>query len=187
MANQRRASWPGERLCYSCFYAAIHTRGICPQCGHDGILAGLAMDAIRRPICLSCARIPGDFTCRDCGTEGDFYRCGTCARCSLRQDLTALMIDGAQRRDAMAPIVEALCRVDRIALLPGVRRGGASSRPTSGVRLGVTGLIAVRPDSWHDDPAGGNGFAVYLLGDGRQRGRGGEPALNRRTVSHRRH
>ena len=42
MANQRRASWPGEQLCYSCFYAAMHTRGVCPQCGHDGILAGLA-------------------------------------------------------------------------------------------------------------------------------------------------
>ena len=72
-------------------------------------------DAIRRPICLSCARIPGDFTCRDCGTEADFYRRATCARCALRQDLTALMIDGAQRREAMAPIVEALCRVDRPA------------------------------------------------------------------------
>ena len=42
MANQRRASWPGEQLCNSCFYAAMHTRGVCPQCGHDGILAGVA-------------------------------------------------------------------------------------------------------------------------------------------------
>lgn len=58
MANQRRATWPGELLCYSCFYAAMHTRGVCPQCGHDGILAGLAGDASRQPICLSCARIP---------------------------------------------------------------------------------------------------------------------------------
>jgi hypothetical protein len=113
MANQRRATWPGEQLCYSCFYAAMHARGVCPQCGHDGVLAGLGGDASRRPICLSCARIPGDFTCQDCGNEGDFYRRGTCARCSLRQDLTALMIDGAQHRDAMVPIVEALCRVER--------------------------------------------------------------------------
>ena len=116
MANQRRASWPGEQLCYSCFYAAMHTRGVCPQCGHDGVLAGLASDAIRRPICLSCAGIPGDFTCRGCGTEGDFYRRATCSRCALRQDLTALMIDGAQRpRQLWPPIVEALCRVDRPA------------------------------------------------------------------------
>jgi hypothetical protein len=115
MANQRRATWPGEQLCYSCFYSAMHTRGVCPQCGHDGILAGLATDASRQPICLSCARIPGDFTCRDCGTEADFYRRATCSRCALRQDLTAMMIDGAPHRDAIVPIVEALCRVDRPA------------------------------------------------------------------------
>jgi hypothetical protein len=115
MANQRRASWPGEQLCNSCFYAAMHTRGVCPQCGHDGILAGLAADPSKRPICLSCARIPGDFTCRRCGTEADFYRRGTCTRCALREDLTSLMIDGAQHREDIAPIVEALCRVDRPA------------------------------------------------------------------------
>ena len=40
MANQRRATWPGEQLCYSCFYAAMRTRGVCPQCGHDGVLPG---------------------------------------------------------------------------------------------------------------------------------------------------
>ena len=113
MANQRRATWPGEQLCCSCFRAAMHTRGVCPQCGHDGVLPGVAGDVSRRPICLSCAGIPGDFNCRGCGVEGDFYRRRTCARCSLRQDLTALMIDGAQHRDAMAPIVEALCRVER--------------------------------------------------------------------------
>jgi hypothetical protein len=115
MANQRRASWPGEQLCNSCFYAAMHTRGVCPQCGHDGILAGIAADPSKRPICLSCARIPGDFTCRVCGTEADFYRRATCTRCALREDLTSLMIDGAQHREAIAPIVEALCRVDRPA------------------------------------------------------------------------
>ena len=111
LANQRRASWPGEQLCYSCFYSAMHTRGVCPQCGHDGILAGHATDAIRQPICLSCARIPGDFTCRGCGNEGDFYRRGTCSRCSLRQDLTALMIDGAQRPRRYGP--------DRGGVVPG--------------------------------------------------------------------
>ena len=103
MANQRRASWPGEDLCYSCFYTAMRIRGVCPGCGHDGVLPGLAIDADRQPICLSCAGIPGDFTCRRCGTEGDLYRRGTCARCALRDDLTVLMIDGAHDPHAMAP------------------------------------------------------------------------------------
>ena len=115
MANQRRASWPGEDLCYSCFYAAMRTRGVCPGCGHNGVLPGLAIDADRQPICLSCAGIPADFTCRGCGAEGDFYRRGTCARCALRADLTAAMIDGAHDPQAMAAIVEALCRVERPA------------------------------------------------------------------------
>ena len=86
MANQRRASWPGEQLCYSCFYAAMKTRGICPQCSHDGIFPGLAEGPDRRPICLSCARIAGDFTCRGCGIDGAFYRRGSCAR-SLKDSL----------------------------------------------------------------------------------------------------
>lgn len=115
MANQRRASWPGEDLCYSCFYAAMRIRGTCPRCGHDRVLPGLAPDGDRQPICLSCAGIPGDFTCRGCRTEGDFYRRGTCARCALREDLTAFMIDGAHNPTAMASIVDALCRVDRPA------------------------------------------------------------------------
>jgi len=93
----------------------MRIRGICPRCGHDGVLPGLALDGIRQPICLSCAGIPGDFTCRRCGTEGDLYRRGTCARCALRDDLTALMIDGAHDPVAMTPIVDALCRVDRPA------------------------------------------------------------------------
>ena len=115
MANQRRVSWPGEDLCYRCVYTAMRIRGICPRCGHDGVLPGLALDGIRQPICLSCAGIPGDFTCRRCGIEGDLYRRGTCARCALRDDLTALMIDGAHDPVAMTPIVDALCRVDRPA------------------------------------------------------------------------
>jgi hypothetical protein len=115
MANQRRASWPGEDLCYSCFYAAMRTRGVCPGCGHNGVLPGLAIDADRQPICLSCAGIPADFTCRGCGAEGVFYRRGTCARCALRADLTVAMIDGAHDPHAMVAIVEALCRVERPA------------------------------------------------------------------------
>lgn len=115
MVNQRRASWPGEDLCYSCFYAAMRTRGVCPGCGHNGVLPGLAADGDREPICLSCAGIPGDFTCRRCAAEGDFYRRGTCARCALREDLTVSMIDGAHDPQAMAAIVDALCRVERPA------------------------------------------------------------------------
>jgi hypothetical protein len=136
MANQRRATWPGEQLCYSCFYAAMRTRGNCPRCGHDGILPGLAAAGDREPICLSCAGIPGDFTCRQCGAEGDFYRRRTCARCSLRQDLTALMIDGAHSPQAMTPIVEALCDVDRPASILSWKRSPRVHELLTGLAAG---------------------------------------------------
>ena len=93
----------------------MRTRGVCPRCGHDGVLPGRDLDGDDQPICRSCAGISGDFTCRRCGTEDDLYRRGTCARCALRDDLTVLMIDGAHDPEAMAPIVDALCGVDRPA------------------------------------------------------------------------
>ena len=88
---------------------------VCPKCGHDGVLPGRDLDGDDQPICRSCAGISADFTCRRCGTEDDLYRRGTCARCALRDDLTVMMIDGAHDPEAMAPIVDALCRVDRPA------------------------------------------------------------------------
>lgn len=115
MANQRRAAWPGEELCYSCFYTAMRTRGVCPRCGHDGVLPGRALNGDQQPICRSCAGIPTDFTCRRCATEGDLYRRETCARCALRDDLTASLLGRAHNPEAMAAIVDALCRVDRPA------------------------------------------------------------------------
>ena len=32
IANQRRAAWPGEDLCYSCVYTAMRTRGVESSC-----------------------------------------------------------------------------------------------------------------------------------------------------------
>ena len=39
-ANKLRVYWPGDQLCHSCFYTAMRTHGICPNCGHDGVLPG---------------------------------------------------------------------------------------------------------------------------------------------------
>jgi len=52
MANQRRAAWPGEDLCYSCFSTAMRTRGACPICRHDG----LTVDSKRRFVLVSNRR-----------------------------------------------------------------------------------------------------------------------------------
>jgi hypothetical protein len=113
MANQMRVYWPGEQLCHSCFYVAMRTHGICPRCGHDGVLPGRVDDTDPRPVCLLCAGIPGNFKCRTCHSEGQIYRDGRCARCALREDLTALIVVGAADPVAMGTIVEVLCGVDR--------------------------------------------------------------------------
>ena len=102
----------------TCATAVSTQRCVPAESARDAVTTAssrLAADGDHEPICLSCAGIPGDFTCRQCGAEGDFYRRKTCARCALRDDLTALMIDGARSPQAMAPIVEALCGVERPA------------------------------------------------------------------------
>jgi RNA polymerase subunit RPABC4/transcription elongation factor Spt4 len=114
MSNQQRTpSWPGERLCNSCFYTAMRTYGICPICGHDGVLPGRANRLEPRPVCRACAAIPDDYRCPTCGTEGQIYRHGQCARCALREELTALMVDSAADPATMGTIVDILCGVDR--------------------------------------------------------------------------
>lgn len=114
MSTQNRTpSWPDEQLCNSCFYTAMRTRGICPICGHDGLLPGRTNRTDARPICLTCAGIRDNYRCTTCDSEGQIYRHGRCARCALREDLTSLIVDGAADPAAMGAIVEILCAVDR--------------------------------------------------------------------------
>jgi len=113
MANRLRVYWPGDQLRNSCFYTAMRTRGICPRCGHDGLLPGRGNRTDPRPVCLGCAGIPGNYTCTTCGTEGEIFRKGQCARCVIRDDLTALMVDRAVDPATISTIVEILCGVDR--------------------------------------------------------------------------
>jgi hypothetical protein len=113
MANRLRVYWPGDQLCNSCFYTAMRTHGICPSCGHDGVLPGRLNHTDQRPVCVTCAGIPGDYCCRNCGAEGEMYRRRQCARCALRDDLTVLIVEGAADPSAMATIVEIPCGVER--------------------------------------------------------------------------
>ena len=114
MSTQNRTpSWPDEQLCNSCFYTAMRTRGICRICGHDGVLPGRTNRTDPRPICLACAGIPNNYRCTTCDIEGQIYRRGQCARCALRDDLTALMVVGAADPVIMGTIVDILCGVDR--------------------------------------------------------------------------
>ncbi|WP_298461375.1 recombinase XerD [uncultured Cellulomonas sp.] len=55
-----------------------------------------------------------DFHCTRCGHEGEFYRRGRiCARCALREDLTAELVTRAAEPGPMRRLVDALCASDR--------------------------------------------------------------------------
>lgn len=113
MDNTLRAYWPQDQLCHSCFYTAMRTRGICPACGHEGVLPGRTDDTDPRPVCLTCADIPGNFTCKTCGREGELHRHGECARCALRHDLCAILLHHPADPAAMQALIEVLCAADR--------------------------------------------------------------------------
>lgn len=106
-----RTSWPDGRICNSCFYTATRTFGDCHRCGQHRLLPGRDGDAM---LCRSCAGITSDLDCHRCGTEGEPYRRGLCARCSLRDDLTELLLprDQASQPDLVA-FVDVLVGVDR--------------------------------------------------------------------------
>lgn len=111
-AGKLRTRWPEGGICGTCFHTAVRTTGTCPRCNHHGMLPGLDGD---QPICRHCAEIPTDLDCHRCGTEAEHYRRGgICARCALRDDLTALLAPGDARvQPKLRELVEVLCAVDR--------------------------------------------------------------------------
>lgn len=91
----------------------MRTHGLCPICGHDGVLPGRLNRTDSRPVCLTCAGVPGNFTCTICQCEGEMYRRGQCARCALHDDLCKILLHHPADLTAMQTLIEVLCGVDR--------------------------------------------------------------------------
>lgn len=80
-----------------------------------------------QPVCVDCAGIAQDYHCSGCGTETEHYRQNTCARCSLRGDLTVLLrVEEARGSETTATkLVAALCGAQRPeSILTWLRRDG---------------------------------------------------------------
>ena len=80
-----------------------------------------------QPVCVDCAGITQDYHCSRCGTETEHYRRNTCARCSLRDDLTSLLrVDEDRGPETTATkLLGALCEAQRPeSILTGLRRTG---------------------------------------------------------------
>ena len=105
------AHWPEGRLCFACWFNAIHTRGTCPECLQDRLLPGRP-NADGLPACGTCAGIPVDFHCERCGSESGHHRGKLCARCALRDDLNDL-VGGVPTEPALIGLIDALCASGR--------------------------------------------------------------------------
>jgi hypothetical protein len=138
MANKLRAYWPGDQLCNSCFYTAMRTQGICPNCGHDGVLPGRRNRTDTQPVCLTCAGIPGAFSCKTCGQEGEIYRAGECARCTLRDDLCRVLLHHPADLTTMETLIEVLCGVDRPESILSWKRNLKVLQLLGGITAGAT-------------------------------------------------
>lgn len=115
-AGKHRASWPEGRICGTCFTVAMRTHGLCPGCGTERMLPGRTSAHGDSAVCVDCAGIAQDYSCSHCGTETEHYRQETCARCSLREDLTRLLKVAPRTQDAKTPagkLLTALCEADR--------------------------------------------------------------------------
>lgn len=105
------ASWPEGRLCFTCYFDAVHTRGTRPGCGQERLLPG-PPDANGQRRCSTCASIPDDFHCERCGLEAGHHRGRLCARCALRDDLYDIL-GGKPTDPALIGLVDALCAAER--------------------------------------------------------------------------
>jgi hypothetical protein len=118
-----RIRWPDGKICGTCFTTAAATYGPCDRCGQHRMTPGRLAD---QRLCRPCAGIPTNFDCSTCGEERELHRGGSCARCTLRRDLTDLLRpDAPGAPAALARLVDVLAGVDRPASIHTWKRNPA--------------------------------------------------------------
>ncbi|MCY0934883.1 hypothetical protein [Streptomyces sp. H34-S4] len=108
----KSANWSDGPICRTCYERATRDRGRCPGCGTERLLPG--RDAAVTAICRDCAGISRDFFCDRCGFEGLLLGGRLCERCTLSDQLTALLDDGTGRiHPQLIPLHQFPVRLDR--------------------------------------------------------------------------
>lgn len=99
-------------LCVSCRRRRHYHPETCPQCA---VVRPLAWPSGDGPVCASCAGAESIFACRMCGREDHPYASRHCARCVLRERLTALLTDPTTGRihRRLQPVFDELIASDR--------------------------------------------------------------------------
>jgi hypothetical protein len=85
------ANWEGP-VCRTCHDKAARTYGRCAGCGAGRLLPGRRGDGAAT--CRDCAGITRDFTCARCGREALLLGGRLCERCTLEEQLAAILDDG---------------------------------------------------------------------------------------------
>lgn len=88
--NWQRYEVPQGALCIGCGRKRHYHPAPCPVCRTRRPLAFLEDQLI---VCAGCAGVPSPFACQECGSEEHLYGRHRCARCFLRERLTALLTD----------------------------------------------------------------------------------------------
>lgn len=127
-------SWPGGRLCGSCYRRALTSIGDCRRCGQRRVLPSRADDGT--DICATCAHLDG-FTCTRCGAgDKPMIHPACCARCDCRQRLIDTLHPDSEPAGTAAALIDVLAdgnprvvltwlssQPDRVALLRAIARG----------------------------------------------------------------
>jgi len=118
-----RVRWPDGNICGTCFTDAASTYGPCDRCRRHRMTPPRLAD---QRLCRTCAGIATNFDCTTCGQERELHRGGSCARCTLRGDLTDLLRPtDAGAPAALARLVDLLAGVDRPASIHTWKRNPA--------------------------------------------------------------
>jgi hypothetical protein len=91
----------------------VQVRGPCPGCGQDRALPG-RRPGDEAPVCTRCAGFSQSLVCSRCGYEDKLHRGRLCSRCTLADQLSALLDDGSgQIRPGLVPLADSLLAMDR--------------------------------------------------------------------------
>ncbi len=84
---------PTGSICAICRRSLAYHPAVCPECFELRPIAYPSLSSYNVLVCAGCAEEPSIFVCTGCGREDHPYGNTRCARCILRERLTALLTD----------------------------------------------------------------------------------------------
>ena len=106
---------PTGSICTVCRHRLAYHPGICPECLQRRPIAYPSTSSYGVLVCAACAGEDSAFACAECGSEAHPYGARRCARCILRERLTALLTDPSTGtiRVELEPLFRTLVEAER--------------------------------------------------------------------------